>query len=93
MAEIEVQTSDRGQSYECQVTVREGSGSTRHRVTLHKADHERLARGKASPETLVAESFRFLLDREPKEMILGSFDLTVISRYFPEYKREIRRRL
>jgi hypothetical protein len=30
-----------------------------------------------------------LLDREPKESILGSFDVTVISRYFPEFEREL----
>ncbi|MBL7183234.1 MAG: hypothetical protein ISS50_02165, partial [Anaerolineae bacterium] len=48
---------------------------------------------KASPEDLVAESFRFLLEREPKESILRSFDLMVIGRYFPEYRREIVKRL
>jgi hypothetical protein len=41
----------------------------------------------------VRKSFLFLLEREPKESILRSFDLTVISRYFPEYEREITRRL
>jgi len=28
---------------------------------------------------------RFLLDREPKESILGAFDTRVIRRYFPEF--------
>jgi hypothetical protein len=32
--------------------------------------------------------FRFLLGREPKESILGRFDATAISRYFPEFERE-----
>jgi hypothetical protein len=35
----------------------------------------------------------FLLEREPKESILGQFDLPVIGRYFPEYERDIRKRL
>ena len=39
------------------------------------------------------ESFRFLLERERKESILSSFDLTVIGRYFTEYEREIAERL
>jgi hypothetical protein len=30
-----------------------------------------------------------LLDREPKESILGRFDAMVISRYFPEFEREL----
>jgi hypothetical protein len=62
-------------------------------VTLRQADYERLSGSRADPETMVTESFRFLLEREPKESILRSFDLTVISRYFPEYEREIAQRL
>jgi len=41
----------------------------------------------------VRRSFEFLLEREPKESILTRFDLSLISRYFPEYEREIKRRL
>lgn len=92
VATIDVQKAEHGDRYEFQVTVREGRGETRHRVTLRQTDYERLAGGKASPEALVAESFRFLLEREPKESILRSFDLTVIGRYFPEYESEIRER-
>ena len=36
-------------------------------------------------------SFEFLLAHEPKESILREFDIEVISRYFPEYPREISR--
>jgi hypothetical protein len=99
MAKIDVQRTDGGDNadtdrpYEFQVTVQEGRGETRHRVTLKKTDYERLSGGAVDPETLVTESFRFLLERESKESILRSFDLTVISRYFPEYEREIDKRL
>jgi hypothetical protein len=41
----------------------------------------------------VAASFRFLLDREPRQSILGRFDLAVISRYFPEYEATLPRYL
>ncbi len=93
MARIEVKKSEHGDSYEFQVTVKEGLGETQHRVTLRKTDYERLTGGQATPGELVIESFRFLLEREPKESILRSFDLTVIGRYFPEYEREIVERL
>jgi hypothetical protein len=93
VADIEVQTTDQGDTYDCQVTVSERGSETRHHVTLRKADYERLSGGKASPEGLVTESFRFLLEREPKESILRSFDLTVIGRYFPDYERQITKRL
>jgi hypothetical protein len=42
---------------------------------------------------IVPAAFRFLLDREPKESILGHFDVTAISRYFPEFYRELPRYL
>ena len=93
MAEIDVSTTKHGDEYAFQVTVREGRTETHHSVTLKKTDYERLAGGKASPGALVEESFRFLLEREPKESILRSFDLTVIGRYFPEYERVIHDRL
>lgn len=35
----------------------------------------------------------FLLEREPKGATLRSFSLTVISRYFPKYEREIAKHL
>ena len=93
MADIDVRQSARDDGYEFEVTVKEGRSQTRHRVRLQEADYQRLTGGKGSPEDLVSESLRFLLEREPKESILGSFDLTVISRYFPEYEREIKKRL
>jgi hypothetical protein len=93
MADITVEKSERNDSYDLQVTVKEGQSETNHKVTLKQSDYERLAGGEVSPEALVTESFRFLLEREPKESILRSFDLTVISRYFPEYEREIKQRL
>ena len=78
---------------EFRVRVTEEGGETSHRVTLKPGDYERLTGGKAEPQQLVRRSFEFLLENEPKESILRQFDLSVISRYFPEYEREIRRRL
>jgi hypothetical protein len=66
--------------------------ATHHRVPVTEADLQRLSEGQ-SAERLLEESFRFLLEREPNTSILGSFDLPLIGRYFPEYEREIRNRL
>ena len=93
MASIELTRTESEESYQFQVTVREAQSLTRHQVTLGKSYYQRLTAGKATPEGLMRESFRFLLEREPKEMILRSFDLTVIGRYFPEFERQIKRRL
>jgi len=78
---------------EFQVRVIEGRSATSHRVMLSQADHERISGGKVEPAELIRRSFEFLLEHEPKESILSRFDLTVISRYFPSYEREIRKRL
>jgi len=75
------------------VTISERGSETVHMVTLSKTDYERLTEEKAPPESLIERSFEFLLQREPKESILRRFDLTKIGFYFPEYEREIRRRL
>ena len=72
------------------VTVEDG-GSSSHRVTLSDDYHRKLTGGSMSKEELVKKSFEFLLEREPKEAILGSFDLPVIGRYFPEYENTISR--
>jgi hypothetical protein len=67
------------------VTVADGASATTHTVTVDPD----LGLVDAAAEELVAASFRFLLDREPKESILREFDLGVISRYFPDYASRI----
>lgn len=94
MSEIRLQKSDIADGWQFQVTIRDPDGSTsEHEVELTQEDYHRLTEGKVTPERLVEESFRFLLEREPKESILRRFALPAIGRYFPEYEREIKRRL
>ena len=81
-----------GEPLRFSVVVRENGGETRHEVSLRADDLARLDAG-GSGSRLVSAAFAFLLDREPKEAILGSFDLSVISRYFPEFERELPRYL
>lgn len=69
-----------------------GPIQTQHRVRLTRPELERLGQGK-SAEKLIEQSFRFLLEREPNNSILSAFDLSLISRYFPEYEKDIRNRL
>ena len=74
----------------CTVTVGDDPGATRHEVSVSRATLERLRPGADAPDELVADSFAFLLAREPRESILPAFDLTVIGRYFPEWEAEVR---
>jgi hypothetical protein len=89
-AQIEVEKID---TTHFRVRVIEAGSESIHQVTLDPEDHARLAGPTAEPEELIRKSFQFLLEREPKESILGRFDLSVTSRYFPEYEREIKKRL
>ncbi len=75
------------------VTVNVADGQTTHRVTVPESFSRPLLSGSRSLEDLVRVSFEFLLEREPKESIMKEFDVTVISRYFPEYEDELRERL
>lgn len=90
-ATVDVTQSGQDDALAFEVTVAEGAGRTSHQVTLDASDFDRLHRGDESPEQFVERCFAFLLQREPKESILGSFDISVISRYFPEFEEEISR--
>ena len=76
-----------------EVAVREGSGESRHRVTMSRETYGHLTGGKDTPDAVIEAAFRFLLDREPKDSILPRFDVTVISHYFSEFERELPRYL
>ena len=90
MADIDVRCTTAANGWLCQVTIDEHGSESRHSVNLTRADYQRLASGGETPDSLVRRSVEFLLAREPKESILQSFELPTISRYFPEFEREIR---
>jgi hypothetical protein len=88
---IDVRRTSEGDPLEFEVVVREGKGEIRHNVTMAQETCEQLTAGKHTPERCVEAAFRFLLDREPKEAIHSRFEVRVISRYFPEFERELPR--
>jgi hypothetical protein len=90
---IEVNCLSKGDPLKFEVIVRDGKGETRHNVTMAQITCNRLTAGKYTPERCLEAAFRFLLDREPKESILERFDVTIISRYFPEFEQELPRYL
>ncbi|MFW6104390.1 MAG: hypothetical protein ACOC6I_00955 [Candidatus Bipolaricaulota bacterium] len=71
----ECETQD---NYLFSVEVDEGGSATRHEIAVEEDDYKRLTPEGVPVEELVEESFRFLLEREPKGSILSSFDITVI---------------
>ena len=73
-----------------EVTVVEIS-TTAHTVTISDQSLNDLTDKKVTKTQLLEFSFNFLLDREPNTSILSSFDINVVSRYFPNYRDEVRR--
>ena len=81
-----------GEGERYRVTVSDRDGETVHEVTVSEEERARLG-GESVSEDLVRASFRFLLERTPKESIGECFELSAIERSFPEYLEEIRRLL
>ena len=74
------------------VTVKSKS-ITQHEVHVSNEFYKSLTGGKVSHENLIKASFEFLLERESNNSILSQFDLKIITHYFPEYEKEIKKRL
>jgi hypothetical protein len=79
--------------WRCTVVVGEDPGATTHDVLVDRESLRRLTAEGAEPDDLVRESFRFLLEREPRGSIMRRFELPVIGRFFAEYESEIERRM
>jgi hypothetical protein len=92
MASIEVVAADdAGRLFTVTIAADDGSASS-HTLGVSDTDWERFGGGFDARADLVEASLRFLLEREPKEAILRSFDLGDIARYFPEYGETFTRR-
>ncbi|HEV8697908.1 MAG TPA: hypothetical protein VGQ89_09460 [Candidatus Limnocylindrales bacterium] len=95
MSEVGVRCDPAPDGWRCRVTVSDDRSSTTHSVTVSSEDAFDLAAATDAThvQRLVEETFDFLLEREPKESILRTFDLSVVSQYFPDFDHEIRSRL
>jgi len=78
--------------WRCSVVVGDDASATEHIVEVDRSTLDDLAPG-ATPDELVRESFVYLLEREPRESIMRSFELPIIARFFGDYPDEISRRL
>ena len=78
--------------WQCSVTVGDDAAATLQDVSVDRETLDDLAPG-MEPEELVRLSFEFLLEREPRESIMRSFELPIIGRFFGDYRDEMERRL
>jgi hypothetical protein len=81
-----------GNAFTFNVIVRDARGESRNRMTIGAARAQNWTKFGAEPSRCVEAVMRFLLNREPKESILGTFDTNGVRRYllqfndaFPQY--------
>ena len=67
------------------------SVTTTHTVTVTNQSLANLTDKNVTKTQLLEFSFKFLLDREPNTSILSSFDINLISKYYSDYRDEVRR--
>ena len=67
------------------------TSTTTHTVTVTDQSLTDLTDNNVTKIQLLEFSFKFLLEREPNTSILSSFDINVITKYFPDYRDEVRR--
>ena len=65
--------------------------STSHTVTVTDQSLADLTNNSVTKTQLLEFSFNFLLEREPNTSILSSFNINDISKYFSNYRDEVRR--
>lgn len=70
-----------------------GHLTTSHRVIVPDGLLEDLGVPSTDSESVVRETMRFLLEREPATSILPEFSLEDVPRYFPDFYEKLRLRL
>ncbi len=83
---VHVEQTDSGDPMVFKVRIEGPTGTTTHRISMSQDTYQDLCEGLISPADCIDAAFRFLLDREPKESILASFDIRVINMYFSDFE-------
>ncbi len=90
MAEISIESAPTKTGWECAVEIDPGTDhASRHRVRVLEEDLRRWGKGADQPNDLVRRAFEFLLERESAHEILLSFELSDITRHFPDFEKAI----
>ena len=95
MSVVDVQKISEGKKESLfSVTVIDLKGSSEHLVAMNNDFYESYGISREiKSEAIIEESYKFLLEREPKEAIMNQFNLSLIEKYFPQYRDEIKKRL
>ena len=87
------EVSQREDGWTFLVEVGQGDSLIEYFVDVDKDYWTRLTIRRIEPAELVKVTFRFLLEKEQKEVIMKKFNLTDVAGHFPNYENEMRRML
>jgi hypothetical protein len=85
------ETNQREDGWTFLVELGHGEEMIEYSVDVDKDYWTRLTNRRIEPVELVNITFKFLLDKEPKELILKKFNLADVAGYFPMYESEIKK--
>jgi len=64
------------------------AGQSKHRVLMNRDSYDKYTNGTVTPEQCISAAFRFLLERQPQNEILPSFNISVIQMYFSNFEKD-----
>ncbi len=86
-----METNQREDGWTFLVELGHGEEMIEYLVDVDRDYWTRLTNRRIEPVELVNITFKFLLDKEPKELILKKFNLADVAGYFPMYESEIKK--
>ncbi len=91
MRVTETNQSDNGWTF--LVELGNGDGLLEYWIDVDRDYWTRLTNRRIEPDELVSITFKFLLDKESKELILKKFNLSDVAGNFPTYEMEIKKNI
>ena len=85
------ETNQTDYSWTFLVELGHGEGLIEYWVDVDKEYWTRITNRRVEPEQLVLETFKFLLDKESKELILRKFNISDVAGHFPMFESYIKR--
>lgn len=85
------ETSQRADGWTFLVELGHGEGLIEYWVDVDREYWTKLTNRRIEPADLVIFTFKFLLDKETKELILRKFNIADVAGHFPMFENEIRK--
>ena len=85
------ETNQKEEGWTFLVELGHGDNLVEYYVDVDRDYWTQLTGRRTEPTQLVEATFKFLLDKEPKEMIMKKFNISEVTQFFPRYEQEIKR--